>query len=134
MNKSQDAESLPDEPAQKHSDLTSVYFAAHIAEQNKLRSEYFKALQFGDPVWDILLDIYVAENADRPTTLEAIADRQEMPQALCNRYIQYLVEREAVFENRNQYTASKFGFLASDKTKQEIAAWLSNCLANAPEI
>ncbi len=127
-------ENFSKEPDQQHSDLTSIYFAAHIAEQNQIRSEYFKSLELGDPIWDILLDIYVSENADRPTTLEAIADRQDRPQALCTRCINYLLEREAIFENRNQYTASKFRFLASDKTKQEMSAWLNNCLTNAPQI
>lgn len=134
MRTTNDVENSLDEPDQQHSELTSIYFAAHIAEQNKQRSKYFRSLEFGDPVWDILLDIYVSENADRPTTLEAISDRQDRPQALCERCINYLVEREAIFANYNNFTASKFAFLASDKSKQEIAAWLNNCLTKAPQI
>ena len=70
-------ENISDEADQDHSDLIYYQFAEHIAEQNKLRSRYFKGLELGDPVWDILLDIYVSENLDLPITLEAIAERQE---------------------------------------------------------
>ncbi len=126
-------ENISDETDQDHSDLIYYQFAEHIAEQNKLRSRYFKGLELGDPVWDILLDIYVSENLDLPTTLEAIADRQEKPAGLCSRCVNYLLERGSIFTNRNQYTASKFPYLASDETKLQVRGWLSNCLASAPQ-
>ncbi len=134
MNIGRELEDRSDEVDSSHSDGVHLNFAMHIADQNRLRSEYFKDLVFGDPVWDILLDIYVSEEMDRPTTVKAISNRQDKSRSLCLRCIDYLLEREAIFENRNQYTMHKFSFLASDKTKQQIAAWLNNCLTKAPQI
>ncbi|GAA0468515.1 hypothetical protein GCM10009096_06790 [Parasphingorhabdus litoris] len=116
----------------KHSDLTHLKFAAHVVQQNNKRSDYFKGLTFGDPVWDILLDIYVSEKTNQPTTTEAISSRQKKPNSLCQRCINYLLDNNAIYENRNRYTATEFQYLASDETKQQIAAWLDNCLALAP--
>lgn len=133
LSTNQDFENSTDEISLDPADLTIFNLAAHIANQNKLRSQYFRGLEFGDPVWDILLDIYVSENLDRPTTLDAIAERQDQSRSLCSRCIDYLVERGAVFTNNNQYTAPKFRFLASEKTKQEIKAWMTNCISSTPQ-
>ncbi|GAB5481879.1 MAG: hypothetical protein Pars92KO_16360 [Parasphingorhabdus sp.] len=132
LNEEEDTESVPGNDNSSYSDVTHLNFTAHIAEQNKLRSEYFKGLTFGDPIWDVLLDIYVSEKTDQSTTIGAISDRQERSKSLCQRCVDYLLERDAVFENFNRYTAPKFRYLASEKTKQQIAAWLNNCLASAP--
>ncbi len=132
LNKKKDLESFAQGESSNHSDLTHLQFAAHIAEQNKLRSEYFSNLTLGDPIWDVLLDVYVAEKTDLPTTISAISNRLEKPISLCQRCIDYLLERDGVFENRNRYTAPQFLYLASEKTKQQVAAWLNNCLASAP--
>lgn len=133
MDIGKELEETPNKTDKDHLDSVHLNFAMHIAEQNKLRSEYFRDLDFGDPVWDILLDIYVSQEMDRPATAQAISDRQDKSLSLCLRCIDYLLQREAIFENRNQYTAQKFSFLASDKTKQQIAAWLNNCLSSAPQ-
>ncbi len=128
----EDTESVLGNDNSSYSDVTHLNFAAHIAEQNKLRAEYFTGLTFGDPLWDILLDIYVSEKKDQPTTIDGIAIRQERPNSLCQRCVDYLLEHDAIFENFNRYTAPKFRYLASEKTKQQVAAWLNNCLASAP--
>lgn len=127
-----DLEGLPESAKTNHSDLTHLKFAAHIAEQNRLRSRFFNDLTLGDPVWDILLDIYVSEKTDKPTTIDAISNRLETPISLCSRCIDYLLERDAVFVNRNRYMAPQFLYLASEKTKKQVAAWLNNCLASVP--
>ena len=134
MNIGKEFKKFPDKTDAGHLDSVHLNFAIHIANQNKLRSDYFKDLVFGDPIWDILLDIYISEEMDRPTTVDAISNRQDKSHSLCRRCVTYLLEQDAVFENRNQYTAQKFSFLASDKTKQQIAAWLNNCLAKAPQL
>ncbi len=133
MTISKELAKFPNKADANNLDSVHLNLAIHIANQNKLRSDYFKDLVLGDPIWDILLDIYISEEMDRPTTVDAISDRQDKSHSLCRRCVTYLLEHDAVFENRNQYTAQKFSFLASDKTKLEIAAWLNNCLAKAPQ-
>ncbi|MEP3226123.1 MAG: hypothetical protein ABJO01_09115 [Parasphingorhabdus sp.] len=133
MNVSKDAETDSNQNEGQDLEQVILSLANHIAKQNKLRSTYFSGISFGDPIWDILLDIYGSETLDRATTITAISDRQNQPPAISKRCISYLLETGAIFENRNRYTLQKFQFLATDKTKQEVTAWLKNCIATTPQ-
>lgn len=108
--------------------------AEHINAQNRLRSSYVPHVDFGEAAWDILLDIFASEYFDRSTSIPVLATRVRISEALCSRYINYLLAQGKILTNRNQHTMESMPFLVSDETKKGTKAWLDNCMHNALQI
>lgn len=110
------------------------YLANHINLLNQTRSKFMPGLRFGDPVWTILLEIFVAEYQDRSTKVDELAVRLDIPKSICDRSITYLLDQSAIFENPNRYTNSVLPLLVSENTKSGICAWLDSCAVEAPQV
>lgn len=108
------------------------YLANHINALNQARSKFMPGLQFGDPVWSILLEVFVSEHLERSTNLDDLADRLNISESICERSIGYLVEQSAVFRNTNLYTNSVLPLLVSENIKSGICEWLDSCAVEAP--
>jgi len=108
--------------------------ADHVVHQNRARAIFIHNVEFGDPVWDFLLDLYASEHMDRPAKIPEIAYRIGRTTDLCKRYAAYLLERGAILENANRFTANKFPLLIAEPTKDALASWLDNCVENASKL
>lgn len=106
----------------------------HISKQNQARAVFLNNVETGEPVWDFLLDLVASEYLDRSTSVPEISNRLGITQALCQRCAGYLISRDAIFENRNQYTSKTFPWLASESTKKAIKSWLDNCISEMPSV
>lgn len=104
--------------------------ARTICEQNRNRSHFISNLKFGDPIWDITLNIYVAEYLGRSTTVAGLSLQSGIPVSVVKRCVKYLMTEEAIFENRNQFSAKTMPYLMSNGSKDDIASWLDNCVSN----
>lgn len=105
---------------------------AHISKQNQARTEYLTNITLGEPIWDFLLDLMTSENLDRPSSNKEISQRLGISETLSQRCADYLLDRSAIFENRNQYTADTFPWLVSHETKIKLKQWLNVCISEAP--
>ncbi len=129
------AKIVHDQPGQS-AELEDIHyqFIIHICQQNQARAIYLDTIDFGEPVWDILLDLLASEHLDRPSSIKDISQRLGISEALCQRCADYLLDRDAIFENRNQYTAKTFPWLVSLETKAKVREWLNGCISDAPVI
>ena len=107
------------------------YLANHINALNQARSRFLPGLQFGDPVWTILLEIFVSEHAEQSTNASDLASRLNISETICERSINYLKAQSAVFENTNRYTNSVLPLLVSETVRSGICAWLDSCAVEA---
>ncbi|GAB5488245.1 MAG: hypothetical protein Pars2KO_18150 [Parasphingorhabdus sp.] len=105
---------------------------AHIIKQNQARTNYLSNIEFGEPVWDFLLDLIASEHFDKPSSLQDISQRLGISVSLCQRCVDYLLDRDAIFENKNQYSLMKFPWLVSEETKVKVKQWLNVCISEAP--
>lgn len=104
----------------------------HISKQNQARAAFLNNIETGEPVWDFLLDLVASEYLDRSTSVPEISKRLGISQPLCQRCAGYLMSRDAIFENRNQYTSMTLPWLASESTKKAIKGWLDSCISEIP--
>lgn len=104
--------------------------AATICAQNRSRAEFIPNLQFGDPVWDLLLRIYTAEHLKRSTQPSSLAEQGGFSIAVVERCLNYLLKQEAIFENTNRYSNDQIPYLISEESKADIDSWLDNCFSN----
>ncbi len=104
--------------------------AETICTQNRSRAQFIPNVQFGDPVWDLMLHLYTAEYFERSTTIVSLSKHTGTPPSVAERCLNYLLEQEAAFENTNQYSKKTMPYLISDETKATIGSWLDDCIAN----
>ncbi len=129
-------EGLDQESEVKKSSINEFhpYLANHINLLNQTRSKFMPGLRFGDPVWTILLEIFVAEYQERSTNVDELAVRLDISKSICERSITYLLDQSAIFQNTNRYTNSALPLLVSENTKSGICEWLDSCAVEAPQI
>lgn len=108
--------------------------AAHINALNQARNEFMPGLVFGDPVWGVLLDLFVAEYLEKSTKVCDLVNRLKLPVSVCERCVQYLVDQSAVIKNPNDFTKPTLPLLVSEDTKVAICAWLDSCTVNASQV
>jgi DNA-binding MarR family transcriptional regulator len=74
--------------ARTRSELAKRAVAAFKARQ--LRNRFFAATMFGEPAWDMLLALYLAEDSGRPVTVSGLADWSGYPPTTALRWLQLL--------------------------------------------
>ncbi|GAB5486568.1 MAG: hypothetical protein Pars2KO_01380 [Parasphingorhabdus sp.] len=124
---SQESETKP-----KKVDGYHPYLANHINALNQARVKFLPGLQFGDPVWSVLLEVFVSEHIEQSTDPKDLANRLNIPEAICERSIGYLIDQSAIFENANRYSNSILPLQVSENIKSGICAWLDSCAVEAP--
>lgn len=93
-----------DNALDQDSDLWLV-MAREIYEERQRRVKYFSADLFGEPGWDILLDLYVAEKQNLDVSVTSACIGANVPSTTALRWLQLLEERgllERKNDNRDQ--------------------------------
>jgi len=96
------------------------------------RHQYFNPAMFGEPAWDILLSLYLADSAgERPTTVK-LAALIDTPLSSVIRWLSYL-EKERLIERIAHPTDRRIAFLKlTPKAIQALEAFLSRSDNAAP--
>ena len=76
------------------------YFAS-LLELRRMRERYFGSELFGEPAWDIMLELMLARVDEREVTTSELRSHTSSPQIVTRHYIDALVEAKLVdtFEN-----------------------------------
>lgn len=69
----------------------------------RLRESFFDSLLFADPVWDILLDLYLAKLDQRRTTVSALCAAAAVPSTTALRHISSLEERGLITREPSRF-------------------------------
>jgi len=67
----------------------------------KRRAEYLYRAMFGEPAYDMLLGLYVAEGDERPMTAALLAEIAGAAQSSAARWIEYLVAKDLIHRERH---------------------------------
>jgi hypothetical protein len=76
----------------------SVRQARHILAMRQIRHDYFPDMLFGEPGWDLLLQMFVAEAERRRLSVEQCLDLSTAPASTTMRWIRLLTDRGLVIE------------------------------------
>ncbi len=69
----------------------------------RLREKFFEPRLFADPVWDILLELYLARLDQRRITISSLCVAASVPPTTALRHISSLVERGMVVRRSNPF-------------------------------
>lgn len=84
--------------------------ARSVFEGRQLRTSYFNRSIFGEPAWDVLLVLYVADASDARQTIGKLAERIGVPPTTVLRWIAYL-EKEGLVERQSHPTDRRVVFI-----------------------
>lgn len=73
----------------------------HVRNARHLREQFFEADLFGEPAWDMLLDLYEAELRQQRTTVTSVCMASRVPATTALRWLRTLEGRNLVDRTRD---------------------------------
>ena len=96
-----------------------------ILHSRRVRERYFKRAMFGEPAWDILLVLYIADLSGTRQTIGKLAEWIETPLTTAVRWIGYL-EKERLVERQPHPTDKRTVYIQLlPKGRQAMGEYLS---------
>ncbi|HEX8225998.1 MAG TPA: hypothetical protein VF605_19500 [Allosphingosinicella sp.] len=80
----------------KHASQSAVEEARRLYDQRRRRDEAFGPALFGEPAWDLLLDLYIAASEPRPVSIVAASIAASVSIEDAIRWLTVLEERGLV--------------------------------------
>lgn len=105
--------------------VSDVALIRNIVAARRAREGHVPADLLGEPAWDILLDLYIAEVEGRTSYSMSCCLAAAVPQTTGLRYVKRLVMAGLIAE-RQDYRDSRRTLVAlTDKGREAIAGWLA---------
>lgn len=83
----------------------SISAARRLYDARRKRCDFFPPELFGEPAWDMLLELYVAFGSDRDTTMGNLAIASQAPLSTAQRWIGILEARGLLERHRSEHDA-----------------------------
>lgn len=91
------SEALDRRPANVHSKYNlPIETVRDMIDARRLRTQFFDARLFGEPAWDMLLELFHAEIAKRSVSLTSLSGAVCIPSATALRWIKVMIEADLV--------------------------------------
>lgn len=98
--------------------------ARAVLHTRRVRTRHFNRAMFGEPAWDILLLLYLADSLEGRQTIGQLAELVETPLTTVLRWVSYL-EKEHLVERNNHPTDRRIVFIGmTDKGRTVMEAFL----------
>jgi DNA-binding MarR family transcriptional regulator len=124
------ADHLPD-PA-PHSPASLSRFARELYRDRRLRDAGFPAGMFGEPAWDILLDLFASAEEGRDVSVSSACLAAAVPATTALRYLQ-MMEKQALIERQLSPADARVCYLRlSAETRERLALMLRRMSASPP--
>jgi DNA-binding MarR family transcriptional regulator len=96
-----------------------------LLAERRLRSKYFAKLEFGEPVWDLLLDLYMSNLTGRSVSVSSACVAAYVPPTTALRYITMLVSQGIMLRVADKNDARRVFLALSDETRLAIERYLT---------
>lgn len=124
------ADRLPD--PEPHSPASLSRFARKLYRDRRLRDGSFPAGMFGEPAWDILLDLFASAEEGRDVSVSSACVAAAVPPTTALRYLQ-IMERQALIERQPSTADARVCYLRlSAETRERLALMLRRMSASPP--
>jgi len=108
--------------------LRRLMLAQACIEARRAREALFPEGLFGEPAWDMLLELFIARQQDRPVSVSDACLASRAPQTTALRWIEQL-EAHALVERMTDVTDRRRKFIRiSDIGQERIEMWLDRDL------
>lgn len=87
---------IPAEPSKQHSSYPPAQAVRSILRERRRRDQFFSAYLFGEPAWDFLLELYLAEIEQQRRSISCLCRKCHVPTTTALRWITTLSEEGLV--------------------------------------
>lgn len=116
----------------------NVQMAERMLAARRLRNEEFDHALFGEPAWDMLLELYVRESSGASSTAAQLQEASGAPPSIAERWLRALEENELLLRHtRASYSGTAFVELtrgARQALERYLAAARNLPLPQAPSL
>lgn len=98
--------------------------AALIIQARKVRYKYFTSHMFGEPAWDMLLDLYMAQGQGKAVSISSACIASAAPATTALRWITF-IEKEGLIFRQGDVNDNRRSFLElSDRGLIQVEAYI----------
>ncbi|MDQ1158905.1 DNA-binding MarR family transcriptional regulator [Sphingomonas sp. SORGH_AS 950] len=95
-----------------------------ILKNRQRRQEMFPAVAFGEPAWDMILQIYVADHAGQAVDVSSLCASTGIPKTSALRHLDRLVECGLVRRQPDTVDTRRVYVLPNDALREQTERWL----------
>lgn len=95
-----------------------------ILEDRRRRLEFFPDVRFGEPSWDMMLDIYIADHDGRQVAVSDLCVAANAPTTTALRHIGALVRAGYITRQQDPQDGRRTLLSPSRKLRASVEAWL----------
>ena len=106
-------------------DTQALRLAETILEMRTVRDVVFGAEWFADPAWDMLLEVYVAQNQGKSTQLQAMCSAARVPRSTGDRVANRLVAASLLRKEADPARKGGVRLRLNDAAEKKIERLLS---------
>ncbi|MEO0441832.1 MAG: helix-turn-helix domain-containing protein [Pseudomonadota bacterium] len=101
-----------------------------VLSQNRKRGLFLPQLEWGEPSWYVMLDLFVAEIEQLDTSHAAIAHRNNIPPSSARRYIALMVDRGLLEQASSDTPGQEQGMRLTRSAKHGLVSWIRNVMSS----
>lgn len=114
----------------------AVQIASAILSFRRYRSRALSPDIFGEPAWDLLLEVFVADAEGTPMTARIAAERSETPPSVMSRWLKHLSAKQLVIDDGDgnlddELTLSGAGMAAIESVLHQARALKDGIVSTA---
>ncbi|WP_208324932.1 MarR family winged helix-turn-helix transcriptional regulator [Novosphingobium sp. PhB55] len=104
-------------------------FAERLYKDRRKRSKHFDEDLFGEPVWDILLDLFICEGRGRPVSVTSVCIASGAPPTTALRYVSNLVAFGLLERRGDEGDARRVFVTLTEKGRSAMIACLEETMS-----
>ena len=101
-----------------------ILFAQALYKTRRVRARHFDDNIFGEPAWDMLLDLYVHSNSGHRTSVKSLCLASHVPETTALRWIGLLVDAALVFREDDESDRRRVFLSLTSSGKAAIRRYL----------
>lgn len=101
-----------------------TFFAKEMYNARRIRSRHFDKNIFGEPAWDMLLDLYVRSNSGHRTSVKSLCLASDVPETTALRWIGLLVDAALVIRKDDESDRRRVFLSLTPSGKAAIRCYL----------
>jgi DNA-binding MarR family transcriptional regulator len=94
-----------------------------LVNERRERAKFLSGDIFGEPSWDILLDLYIADSEGRDISVSSACIAANVPDSTAQRCLHHLVEDGLVRRTNDPYDQRRVFVTLADETKTQMHAY-----------
>lgn len=119
-----DRQALGPADIQLSDECRRIQIAQRIASVRKLRAGEFSSKLYGEPGWELLLEIYIREESDGAAWLEDLQQAVGVPLSVASRWLKVLQSEGLICSERRLAGDAKESFELTPRGRQKFERYL----------